>query len=84
MSIKNYRIFYNINCMRIEFKEILKEFLSENNLTQVEFAKRIGVKQGQVSEWLYGKSKPGYDTLRAMAQAFNITADYFLGLTDEY
>ncbi|MCH5147490.1 MAG: helix-turn-helix transcriptional regulator [Clostridiales bacterium] len=84
MSIKNYRIFYNINCMGIEFKEILKEFLSENNLTQVEFAKRIGVKQGQVSEWLYGKSKPGYDTLRAMAQAFNITADYFLGLTDEY
>ena len=67
-----------------EFKDILKEFLTENNLTQVEFAKRIGVKQGQVSEWLYGKSKPGSDNLRAMASAFGISADYFLGITDIY
>ena len=70
--------------MVIEFKEILKEFLNENNLTQVEFAKRIGVKQAQVSEWLYGKNKPSYDSLRAMATAFNVSADYFLGIKDEY
>ncbi len=70
--------------MGTEFKQILKEFLEENNLTQVEFAKRIGVKQGQVSEWLKGKAKPGYDTLRAMSVAFNISADYFLGITDIY
>ncbi len=70
--------------MELEFKEILKEFLNENNLTQVEFAKRIGVKQGQVSEWLFGKAKPGYDTLKRMSLAFNVPADYFLGLKDEY
>ena len=70
--------------MAMEFTEILKEFLTENNLTQVAFAKRIGVKQGQVSEWLSGKSKPSYDTLRAMATAFNVSADYFLGIKDEY
>lgn len=67
-----------------EFKEILKEFLSENNLTQSEFAKRIGVKQSQVSEWLSGKAKPGYDTLRNMSLAFQISADFFLGLTEQY
>ena len=83
MSIIIYRIFYN-NVMGIEFKQILKEFLEENNLTQVEFAKRIGVKQGQVSEWLVGKAKPGYDNLRAMALAFGVSADYFLGITDIY
>ena len=70
--------------MAIEFKQILKEFLDENNLTQVEFAKKIGAKQGQVSEWLGGKAKPGYDNLRAMAVAFGISADYFLGITDIY
>lgn len=70
--------------MQAEFKQILKEFLKENNLTQVEFAKAVGAKQSQVSEWLYGKAKPGYDYLRAMAAAFNISADYFLGITDEY
>ena len=70
--------------MEIEFRQILKEFLIENNLTQVEFAKRIGAKQGQVSEWLRGKAKPGYDTLRQISLAFGISADYFLGITDEY
>ncbi len=70
--------------MEMEFKEILKEFLEENNLTQVAFAKIIGVKQSQVSEWLRGKAKPGYDILRNMSKAFNISADYFLGIIDDY
>ena len=55
----------------------MKDFLIENNLTQVAFAKAIGVKQSQVSEWLKGKAKPGYDTLKSMALAFNVSADYF-------
>ncbi len=70
--------------MENEFKEILKEFLQENNLTQVAFSKKIGVKQSQVSEWLKGKAKPGYDILKSMAIAFDISADYFLGIVDNY
>lgn len=70
--------------MANEFKQILKEFLAENKLSQSDFARRIGVKQGQVSEWLRGKAKPGYDTLRAMSAAFSVSADYFLGLTEIY
>ena len=68
--------------MENKFSEILKDFLMENNLTQVTFAKMIGVKQSQVSEWLKGKAKPGYDTLKTMALAFNISADYFLGIKE--
>ena len=68
--------------MENEFCEILKDFLSENNLTQVAFAQTIGVKQSQVSEWLKGKAKPGYDTLKSMAIAFNVSADYFLGIKE--
>ena len=70
--------------MENNFSEILKDFLYENNLTQVAFAKMIGVKQSQVSEWLKGKAKPGYDMLKNMALAFNISADYFLGIKDNY
>ena len=70
--------------MEMEFKDILNEFLTENNLTKVAFAKAIGVKQSQVSEWLKGKAKPGYDILKSMATTFNITADYFLGIKDTY
>lgn len=70
--------------MEKEFKQILKEFLTENNLNQSSFAKRIGVKPSQVSEWLKGKAKPGYDTLKQMATAFAVPADFFLGIVDSY
>ena len=68
----------------MEFPAILSEFLKENNLTRTEFAARIGVKPSQVSEWLKGKAKPGYDNLRQMALAFGISADYFLGVKEDY
>ena len=68
--------------MENTFGEILRDFLSENNLTQVAFANLIGVKQSQVSEWLKGKAKPGYDMLKTMAITFNISADYFLGIKE--
>ena len=68
----------------MEFKDILKDFLEENNLTQGEFARQMGIKQSQVSEWLHGKAKPGYDSLKQMAKVFKVSADYFLGLTDIY
>ena len=69
--------------MEIAFKDILEEFLINNGLTQKVFADKIDVKQSQVSEWLKGKAKPGYDILRRMALAFNISADYFLGIKDD-
>ncbi len=68
----------------MEFKDILKYFLKENDLTQTRFADIIGVKQSQVSEWIKGKAKPGYDILRQMSKAFSISADFWLGITDEY
>lgn len=68
----------------MEFTEILEEFLKLNNLTQTEFANKIGVKQSQVSEWLKGKAKPSYDILKKMAIAFDVSADYFLGIKDTF
>lgn len=68
--------------MDITFEEILKEFLVIKGLTQTAFARAIDVKQSQVSEWLKGKAKPGYDILKRIALAYNISADYFLGIID--
>ncbi len=70
--------------MEQDFTEILREFLAENSISQSEFARKIGIHQSQVSEWLRGKAKPGYDNLKAMATAFGVSADYFLGITDLY
>ena len=70
------------NKKEIEFKDILKLFLKEYDLTQTAFASMIGVKQSQVSEWLKGKAKPGYDSIKAMVLAFGVPAEIFLGLEE--
>lgn len=70
--------------MNKEFSEILRDFLKENDLSQVKFAGIVGIKQSQVSEWLKGKAKPGYDMLKQICFSFDISADFFLGLTDTY
>lgn len=66
----------------MEFIEILKDIMTEYNLNQTQFAVKIGVKQSQVSEWLKGKSKPGYDNIKAICLALGISANYLLGLED--
>lgn len=68
----------------MEFTEILKEYLKINDLTQKAFAELVGIKQSQVSEWLRGKAKPGYDILKKMSSSTSVSADYFLGLKDSF
>lgn len=68
----------------MEFVDILSDIMKEKNLNQTEFASIVGIKQSQVSEWLKGKSKPGYDSLKAICLALNISADDILGLNEEY
>lgn len=67
----------------MEFAEILNGLMQQRDYTQKEIARLIGVKQSQISEWLNGKAKPGYDTLRAMAKGLNVTGGFLLGLEDE-
>lgn len=67
---------------QITISEILKDIMIEKNLTQSQFAELIGVKQGQVSEWLKGKAKPGYDNLRSICINLNISGDFVLGISD--
>ena len=64
----------------MDFIEILKDIMSDYNLNQTQLANKIGLKQSQVSEWLNGKSKPGYDSLKLICQTLGISADRLLGL----
>ena len=64
----------------LNFSEILQEIMIEKNLSQTALAEKIGIKQSQVSEWLKGKSKPGYDNLRLLCENLDVSADRILGL----
>ena len=64
----------------MDFIEILKDIMIDYNLNQSQLAQKIGVKQSQVSEWLKGKSKPGYDNIKAICASLGLSADRILGL----
>ena len=67
----------------MEFTKILKELMkTSDNLTQTELANKMELKPSQVCEWLNGKSKPGYDSLKALAIALDVSADVLLGIKD--
>lgn len=68
----------------MKFCEILRDLLNEYNLTQTELAKKLNIKPSQISEWLKEKANPGYDTLKNIASTLNVSADYLLGLEDDF
>lgn len=64
----------------LSFPEILQEIMIEKSLNQVQLAQLLKIKQSQISEWLKGKSKPGYDNIKLICETLNISADRILGL----
>ena len=52
-------------------------------LSQKELAKILNCSQNMISQWENGTRDPSTDTLKAMADYFNVTIDYLLGRTDE-
>lgn len=70
--------------MKKDFSQVLREFLKDNHMTQIAFARAIGADKDQVSKWLKGKSFPNYQELQEMSSVFDISADYFIGLSESY
>lgn len=62
------------------FSELLKELRIQKKVSQIELAQAIGVSNGNVGDWERGRSKPGYVALSALAQFFEVSADYLLEL----
>lgn len=60
----------------------MREFFKDNHMTQIAFARAIGADKDQVSKWLKGKSFPNYQELQEMSSVFDISADYFIGLSE--
>ena len=58
----------------------LQQFLSAENITQSQFADRIGVTKASVSHILSGRNKPGFDFIENMAASYpNLNLDWLIG-----
>lgn len=65
-------------------QEILTRLRKENNLSQQHLAEGLGVGQATICQWESGASMPSYDMIIKLAQFYNVSADFLLGLSDEY
>lgn len=70
--------------MSIEPKlaERLLTFRTKQGLTQEEVAEKIGVSNKTYSKWETGSTSPDIETLVRLAEAFSVTTDDLLGLSD--
>ena len=64
----------------MNFGEIFKKIRLENNLTQKEVARRIGIKQTNISSWENNKTRPEYENLIKLSNIYDVTIDELLGV----
>lgn len=66
----------------MDFKEHLKKVRKERKYTQKQVAIGIGVTERNYQDWEYGRNKPGFDSLIALADYFDVSLDYLVGRSD--
>ncbi len=64
------------------FASRLNKELTERKINQEEFAKKIDISVGSLSNYRNGKNIPTGDIIVKIANEFNCSTDYLLGLTD--
>lgn len=65
------------------FSEALKRFRKDSHLMQKEIAEKLGMKPSLYQRYESGETVPAVTFLLKMANTFNVSADYLLGLSDE-
>lgn len=60
----------------------IKEIRLSRNIKQIELAKELKIAQGTLSTWETGKYEPDNESLKKLADYFNVSVDYLLGRTD--
>ncbi len=65
------------------FVERLNKLLKENGVSKYRLAKDIGVSKQAVLWWCDGINEPKISYLKKIAEYFEVTADYLIGLEDE-
>ena len=60
------------------FSYILRMLLEERGLTQKQLAKDLHIAVSTLGGYVQGTSEPDFDTLRRIAEYFEVSADYLL------
>ena len=66
------------------FGERLKELRLEKGLSQKALAEKLGYNQSMICFWERGVNEPTESAIRKAALFFEVSADFLIGLSDEY
>ena len=62
------------------YSEVIKYFRKYHHLTQEELANKLNVRRHTICDWESGRTEPNITYLKLVAETFNITVDYPIGL----
>ena len=68
----------------VDFGNTLKTLRLRKNLTQAQLAQKLGLTKSVISAYETGLRLPSYDVLIHIAQIFNVSTDYLLGLENKH
>lgn len=66
------------------FREIILNLLKERGLNQRQLSVQADIPATTISGWINANRLPDYNTLKKLCLFFDVSADYLLGLTEEY
>lgn len=64
------------------YKDVIKQLMIDNELSQQKLADILGVNQTTISQWLLGKKKPGYESIMMIYEKFGVTPNAMFGISD--
>ncbi len=65
------------------FVERINKLIDENKMSKYKLAQDIGVSKQAVLWWCNGVNEPKISYLKKIAEYFDVSCDYLLGLEDE-
>ncbi len=68
----------------MEFAENLKYLRNSRQFTQKELANILGLSANCICEWEKNRSEPSITTIKKIADLFDVSTDYLLGLEDDF
>ena len=68
-----------MSTMKVIFPERLSYLMRIEKLSQSELARKIGISQSAICNWLNGKKEPSIESLWKLADYFDVTVDYLIG-----
>ena len=70
------------NIVTNKFSSTLKLLRNKKNITLELLGAELGVSKQSVNRWELGQREPNIDTLIALANYFDVSLDYLVGLSD--